>query len=42
VNRGLEIDPDVADGLRSVIMQQVQCGVATRMAVLLEQLGPHT
>jgi aspartate carbamoyltransferase catalytic subunit len=41
VNRGLEIEPEVADGPRSLIMQQVKCGVAARMAVLLEQLGPH-
>lgn len=41
VNRGLEIEPEVADGPRSVIMQQVSCGVAARMAVLLEQLGPR-
>ncbi|MDP6480070.1 MAG: aspartate carbamoyltransferase catalytic subunit [Phycisphaerales bacterium] len=41
VNRGLEIDPEVADGPRSLIMQQVRCGVAMRMAVLMEQLGPH-
>jgi len=41
VNRGLEIDPDVADGPRSLILQQVAGGVATRMAVLMEQLGPH-
>lgn len=41
VNRGLEIDPKVADGPRSLIMQQVRCGVAMRMAVLMEQLGPH-
>ena len=34
VNRGLEIDPDVADGERSVILDQVTRGVAVRMAVL--------
>ncbi len=41
VNRGLEIDTEVADGHQSLIMQQVTCGVAVRMAVLMEQLGPH-
>jgi len=34
VNRGLELDPDVADGDRSVILDQVTRGVAVRMAVL--------
>lgn len=34
VNRGLEIDPDVADGPHSVILDQVENGVAVRMALL--------
>jgi len=34
VNRGVEIDPRVADGPRSVILEQVEAGVAVRMAVL--------
>jgi aspartate carbamoyltransferase catalytic subunit len=34
INRGLEIDPEVADGDRSLILDQVTCGVAVRMAVL--------
>lgn len=34
VNRGVEIMPDVADGPRSVITDQVENGVALRMAVL--------
>ena len=34
INRGVEIMPDVADGDRSVILQQVEHGVAIRMAVL--------
>jgi aspartate carbamoyltransferase catalytic subunit len=34
INRGIELDGDVADGPRSVIMQQVENGVAVRMAVL--------
>ncbi len=33
-NRGLEIDPSVADGPRSLIKQQVTNGVRARMAVL--------
>jgi len=34
MNRGVEIDSDVADGPHSVILQQVTNGVAVRMAVL--------
>jgi len=34
MNRGVEIDPGVADGDRSVILDQVEAGVAVRMAVL--------
>lgn len=34
MNRGVEIDPTVADGPRSVILEQVARGVAIRMAVL--------
>ena len=34
VNRGVEIDSDVADGHRSVILDQVTNGLAVRMAVL--------
>ena len=34
MNRGVEIDPGVADGPRSVILEQVSRGVAIRMAVL--------
>lgn len=34
INRGVEIEPDVADGPRSVILNQVTHGVAVRMAVL--------
>jgi aspartate carbamoyltransferase catalytic subunit len=34
MNRGVEIDSDVADGPYSVILDQVTNGVATRMAVL--------
>lgn len=34
VNRGLEISPEVADGERSLILEQVENGVAVRKAVL--------
>ena len=34
INRGVEIDSDVADSRQSVILQQVENGVAIRMAVL--------
>ena len=34
INRGVEVTPDVADGNRSVILNQVTNGVAVRMAVL--------
>jgi aspartate carbamoyltransferase catalytic subunit len=34
VNRGVEIDSDVADGLQSHILQQVTNGVFMRMAIL--------
>ncbi len=34
INRGVEIDSDVADGGNSIILQQVENGVAVRMAVL--------
>jgi aspartate carbamoyltransferase catalytic subunit len=34
INRGVEIDPRVADGPQSVILDQVEAGVAVRMAVL--------
>jgi len=38
-NRGLEIDPEVADGPKSVILQQVKNGVAIRMAILFIHAG---
>ncbi len=34
MNRGVEIDSNVADGSQSVIREQVEMGVAVRMAVL--------
>lgn len=38
-NRGVEIDPEVADGPFSVIMDQVTNGIAVRMAVLYLLIG---
>ena len=34
INRGVELDPAIADGNRSVILDQVTYGVAVRMALL--------
>jgi aspartate carbamoyltransferase catalytic subunit len=39
MNRGVEIAPEVADGLESVILQQVTNGVAVRMALLYLIVG---
>ncbi len=39
INRGVEIDSQVADGPRSVILQQVSFGIAVRMAVMSMALG---
>ncbi|MDH4169523.1 MAG: aspartate carbamoyltransferase catalytic subunit [Acidimicrobiia bacterium] len=39
MNRGVEIDPEVADLDRSVVVEQVANGVAVRMAVLYLLLG---
>ncbi len=38
-NRGVEIDPEVADSDKSVILDQVKNGVAIRMAVLFIHAG---
>ena len=40
INRGVEIDADVADSERSLITAQVGAGVGVRMAVLYQLLGP--
>ncbi|WHZ19306.1 MAG: Aspartate carbamoyltransferase [Rhodanobacteraceae bacterium] len=40
INRGIEIAPEVADGVQSRILDQVANGVAVRMAVLAELLAP--
>jgi aspartate carbamoyltransferase catalytic subunit len=34
MNRGVEIDSEVADGPQSVILPQVTYGIAVRMAVM--------
>lgn len=34
INRGVELNSDVADGTHSVILNQVENGVAIRMAIL--------
>jgi aspartate carbamoyltransferase catalytic subunit len=34
INRGVELDPAIADGPRSAVLEQVEAGVAVRMAVL--------
>ena len=39
MNRGMEITAEVADGARSVIVEQVTNGVSIRMAVLYLLLG---
>jgi len=40
INRGVEMSPEIADGERSVILEQVTYGVAVRMAVLYLLGGP--
>jgi aspartate carbamoyltransferase catalytic subunit len=42
INRGVEIEPSVADGPRAVILDQVARGVAIRMAVLYLLAGGET
>ena len=39
MNRGVEIDSEVADGPRSLILKQVEGGVVCRAALYLELLG---
>jgi len=39
INRGVELSPAVADGPRSVILDQVENGVFMRMAILHLLLG---
>ncbi len=40
MNRGVEIDSEVADGPQSVILPQVTYGIAVRMAVMSMLMGP--
>jgi len=39
INRGIELAPDVADGMESAILEQVTNGVAVRMAILYLLIG---
>ncbi|MFN3716564.1 MAG: aspartate carbamoyltransferase catalytic subunit, partial [Thiobacillus sp.] len=39
MNRGVEIDSEVADGPQSVILPQVSYGIAVRMAVMAMLAG---
>jgi aspartate carbamoyltransferase catalytic subunit len=39
INRGIELTPELADGERSVILDQVENGLAVRMAVLALCMG---
>ena len=39
INRGVEIDSTIADGPRSVILQQVSNGIGIRMAIMAMTLG---
>ncbi|SFD46240.1 aspartate carbamoyltransferase [Thiohalospira halophila DSM 15071] len=41
INRGVEIDSEVADGERSVILEQVTHGIAVRMAAMSLVMGQH-
>jgi len=41
INRGIEITPELADGPRSVILHQVENGMAVRMAVLYLCVGAN-
>ena len=42
INRGVEIDSELADSRRSVILEQVHNGIAVRMAVLYLCSGGHS
>jgi aspartate carbamoyltransferase catalytic subunit len=39
INRGVELEPEVADGPNSLILDQVENGVAVRMAILARAVG---
>jgi len=40
INRGVEIDSSIADGEQAIILNQVLNGVAMRMSILYNLLGP--
>jgi len=42
INRGVEIDSDIADGPHSVILNQVSYGIAVRMAVMSMAMSGQT
>ena len=42
INRGVELDSDIADSKQSIILQQVENGVAVRMAVLYLLAGKRS
>lgn len=42
MNRGIEIDSDVADSKRSFILEQVKNGIFMRMAILEALMTPHS
>jgi len=42
INRGVEIDSEVADGKQSVILNQVKFGIAIRMAVMTMMVNKKT
>ena len=42
INRGVEMDSQVADGPRSVILQQVSFGIAVRLAVTAMTMGAQS
>ncbi len=41
INRGVELTGDLADDDRSLILEQVESGLAMRMAILYHVLAPH-
>jgi aspartate carbamoyltransferase catalytic subunit len=41
LNRGVEIESEVADGPQSVILEQVSNGIAIRMAVMAMAMNPR-
>jgi aspartate carbamoyltransferase catalytic subunit len=41
INRGVELTGDLADSDASLILHQVESGLAMRMAILYHVLAPH-